>query len=73
MMRPASVDAVITTAGLAGFDSFAEMDDVAYELALINNQMGQFNLALIGQKNLKDGGSVTLAAGILSRQPMPIS
>lgn len=65
------VDAVISTAGVAGFGPFAELDDDAYALALGNKLMGQVNLVRVGQRHLKDGGSITLTAGVLSRQPMP--
>lgn len=64
------VDAVVSTAGLAGFAPFSELDDAAYDLALQNKLMGQINLVRIGQAYISDGGSFTLTAGILSRNPM---
>ncbi|MEM9471017.1 MAG: short chain dehydrogenase, partial [Pseudomonadota bacterium] len=66
-----TVDAVISTAGLAGFAPFNELDDAAYDLALGNKLMGQVNLVRSGKDYLSEGGSFTLTAGILSRQPMP--
>lgn len=66
-----AVDAVVSTAGVAGFAPFSELDDDAYELALTNKLMGQVNLVRIGQDYVTDGGSFTLTAGILSRQPIP--
>ena len=66
-----TVDAVISTAGLAGFAPFNELDDAAYDLALGNKLMGQINLVRVGQRHISDGGSFTLTAGILSREPMP--
>ncbi|MEM9634658.1 MAG: short chain dehydrogenase [Pseudomonadota bacterium] len=65
------VDAVISTAGLAGFASFSELDDAAYDLALTNKLMGQVNLVRLGRDHVSDGGSFTLTAGILSRAPIP--
>ncbi|MES0882792.1 short chain dehydrogenase [Roseibium sp. SCP14] len=65
------VDAVISTAGLAGFAPFNELDDAAYDLALTNKLMGQINLVRLGRDYVTDGGSFTLTAGILSRDPMP--
>ncbi|WP_120501586.1 short chain dehydrogenase [Roseovarius sp. EL26] len=65
------VDAVISTAGLAGFAPFNDLDDAAYELALGNKLMGQVNLVRVGQSYVNDGGSFALTAGILSREPMP--
>ena len=32
--------------------------------------MGQVNLALAARDRLSDGGSITLIAGVLSRQPI---
>ena len=64
-------DAVICTAGAAGFAPFSKLDDTAYELALSNKLMGQINLVRVGQDHINDGGSFTLTAGILSREPMP--
>lgn len=66
-----TVDAVISTAGLAGFAPFNDLDDAAYELALNNKLMGQINLVRVGQNHINDDGSFALTAGILSREPMP--
>lgn len=65
------VDAVVSTAGLGAFGRFDEFDDAAFDLALSNKLMGQVNLVRIGRNHVSDGGSFTLTAGILSRQPMP--
>lgn len=64
------VDAVISTAGAAGFAPFNELQDADYDLALSNKLMGQVNLVRFGQDYMNDGGSFTLTAGILSREPM---
>jgi len=64
------VDAVICTAGVAGFAAFNELKDADYDLALSNKLMGQVNLVRLGQQYINDGGSFTLTSGILSRQPM---
>ncbi len=64
------VDAVVCTAGLAGFAPFSDLDDAAYDLALSNKLMGQVNLVRVGQEYINEGGSFTLTAGILSREPM---
>lgn len=66
-----TVDAVISTAGAANFAPFNELDDAAYELALSNKLMGQVNLVRVGRDHVSDGGSFTLTAGVLSRQPIP--
>ncbi len=66
-----AVDAVVSTAGLANFAPFNDLDDAAYELALTNKLMGQINLVRVGRDRLNEGGSFTLTAGILARQPIP--
>ena len=65
------VDAIVSTAGQADFAPFDKLDDAAYELALSNKLMGQVNLVRLGLAHLNDGGSITLTAGILARQPIP--
>lgn len=66
-----SVDAVVSTAGVADFAPFEKLDDDAFGLALSNKLMGQVNLVRVGQRHIADGGSFTLTAGILARQPIP--
>lgn len=66
-----TVDAVISTAGAANFAPFNELDDAAFKLALSNKLMGQVNLVRLGRDHVSDGGSFTLTAGVLSRQPIP--
>ena len=65
------VDAVISTAGLAKFAPLNALSDDDYQLALNNKLMGQVNLVRYGKEFVKQGGSITLTSGILSRQPMP--
>ncbi|NKB22664.1 MAG: short chain dehydrogenase [Alphaproteobacteria bacterium] len=65
-----TLDAVVCTAGAADFAPFSDLDDAAYDLALSNKLMGQINLVRVGQNYVSDGGSFTLTAGILSREPM---
>ena len=66
-----AIDAVISTAGVADFAPFEKLDDDAFDLALTNKLMGQINLVRVGEDHVSDGGSFTLTAGILARQPMP--
>lgn len=65
------VDAVISAAGLANFAPLDKLTDSDYELALGNKLMGQVNLVREGHSYIKQGGSITLTSGILSRYPMP--
>ena len=69
--KTGSVDAVISTAGLANFGPLSEQSDADYTLALNNKLMGQVNLIRIGRDFVTNHGSITLTSGILSRQPMP--
>lgn len=64
------VDAVISTAGVANFGAFDQMTDDEYLLALSNKLMGQVNLVRLGRGYIKNGGSITLTSGVLSREPM---
>lgn len=64
------VDAVACCAGNAAFKPLAELTDADYELGLRSKLMGQVALARIAKDRLRDGGSITLTAGILATQPM---
>jgi NAD(P)-dependent dehydrogenase (short-subunit alcohol dehydrogenase family) len=64
------VDAVVCCAGDAAFKPFAELADADYALGLRSKLMGQVTLARIAKDHLRDGGSITLTAGILAREPM---
>lgn len=69
--RVDGVDAVVCCAGNAAFKPFAELTDADYALGLRSKLMGQVALARIAKDALRDGGSITLTAGILATQPMP--
>lgn len=66
-----SIDAIISTAGVANFASFTDLTETDYQMALNNKLMGQVNLIRFGQRYINTGGSITLTSGILSREPMP--
>ncbi|AZQ85170.1 short chain dehydrogenase [Colwellia sp. Arc7-635] len=66
-----SIDAIISTAGVANFASFTDLTETDYQMALNNKLMGQINLIRFGQSYINTGGSITLTSGILSREPMP--
>ncbi|KQO19691.1 short chain dehydrogenase [Acidovorax sp. Leaf78] len=65
-----TVDAVVSTAGNLHFGPLADMTPEQFNLGLQDKLLGQVQLALIGQKYLTDGGSITLTAGILSIEPI---
>jgi len=69
------LDAVACAAGAVNFAPLgaiapAGLADSAYGLGLANKLMGQVNLTLAARDALRDGGSVTLIAGILVDQPI---
>ncbi|MCP4767576.1 MAG: short chain dehydrogenase [Gammaproteobacteria bacterium] len=65
------VDAVISTAGVAGFAALKDLGDSDFELALNNKLMGQVNLVRLGTAHVSAGGSITLTSGMLAHNPMP--
>jgi len=64
------LDAIACAAGSVHFGPLGEMTDERYAIGLRDKLMGQVNLALRGTPNLRDGGSITLIAGILAEQPI---
>lgn len=68
--KTGKVDAIVATTGSLHFGPLAEMTWEQFRIGLNNKLMGQIELALIGQKYLQDGGSITLTSGIVSEQPI---
>lgn len=68
--KTGKVDAIVSAAGSLHFGPLAEMTAEQFRVGLENKLLGQVNLALIGQKYLNDGGSITLTGGILSEEPI---
>jgi NAD(P)-dependent dehydrogenase (short-subunit alcohol dehydrogenase family) len=64
------VDAIVSTAGNLHFGPLSEMTAAQFNLGLQDKLLGQVQLALIGQKYLSDGGSITLTSGILAIEPI---
>jgi NAD(P)-dependent dehydrogenase (short-subunit alcohol dehydrogenase family) len=70
-----ALDAVICAAGAVNFSPLAAIAPAAlgqsdYGLGLTNKLMGQVNLALAARETLRDGGSITLIAGVLADAPI---
>jgi NAD(P)-dependent dehydrogenase (short-subunit alcohol dehydrogenase family) len=69
------LDAVACAAGAVNFSPLsviapASLTESTYALGLANKLMGQVNLTLAARDRLRDGGSITLIAGILSSEPI---
>jgi NAD(P)-dependent dehydrogenase (short-subunit alcohol dehydrogenase family) len=69
--RVGRVDAVINAAGVAAFKPLTELTDADFALSLNNKLMGQVNLVRYGIASVADGGSFTITAGSLAREPAP--
>lgn len=65
------VDAVVCCAGSGAFKPLAQLTDADFQASLRSKLMGQVNLVREAMKHLRDGGSITLTSGTLSREPMP--
>ena len=65
-----TVDAIVSAAGQVGWAPLLEMTPAQWAYTLANKLMGQVNLALIGQRHLRDGGSITLTSGVLNHDPV---
>ena len=69
------LDAVACAAGAVNFHPLdiikaAPLAESSYGLGLANKLMGQVNLTLAARDVLRDGGSITLIAGVLSEHPI---
>lgn len=65
-----TVDAIVSAAGQVGWAPLLELTPEQWAFSLGNKLMGQVNLALIGQRHLRDGGSITLTSGVLNHDPV---
>jgi NAD(P)-dependent dehydrogenase (short-subunit alcohol dehydrogenase family) len=70
-----SLDAVVCAAGAVNYPPLetitpAPLADSAYGLGLTNKLLGQVNLALAARDALRQGGSITLVAGVLADAPI---
>ncbi len=71
LQQVGQVDAIISTAGVAGFAPLEELGDADFDLALSNKLMGQVNLVRLGAAHVSEGGSITLTSGMLAHNPIP--
>lgn len=64
------VDAIVSVCGNLHFGPLADMTGDDFNIGLQDKLLGQVNLALIGQRYLNSGGSITLSSGIVSEYPI---
>jgi NAD(P)-dependent dehydrogenase (short-subunit alcohol dehydrogenase family) len=64
------LDAIVSCAGNLHFGPVEGMSTEQFNLGLQDKLLGQVRLALLGHSALKDKGSITLTAGILSQEPI---
>lgn len=62
--------AVVSVAGNAHFGPLADMTQEQWAIGLHDKLMGQVHLAVEASKHLDAGGSVTITAGTLSKDPI---
>jgi len=68
--KAGKADAVIVAAGEVHFGLLADMTPEQFDIGLQHKLMGQVNVALVAQKYLNDGGSITLTSGIVGKEPI---
>ena len=59
-----------SAAGNLHFGPLPEMSAEQFNVGLQDKLLGQVRLALLGQRFLNDGGSITLTAGVLAIEPI---
>jgi NAD(P)-dependent dehydrogenase (short-subunit alcohol dehydrogenase family) len=64
------LDAIVSAAGNVVFAPLFEITNDQWLLGLTDKLLGQLQLALIGSRHLRDGGSITLTTGILTHEPI---
>jgi NAD(P)-dependent dehydrogenase (short-subunit alcohol dehydrogenase family) len=64
------LDAIVSAAGDVGWGPLLEITPEQWASSVANKLMGQANLALVGARHLRDGGSITLTTGVLVDQPV---
>ena len=64
------LDALVCTAGNVFFGDLSTMTAAQFDSGLQDKLLGQVRLALVAQRHLRDGGSITLTTGILAEEPI---
>ena len=66
-----TVDAVVSTAGIARFGPFDGLTEDDYTFSLRHKLMGNVNLLRLGLGHVREGGSFTFTTGNLTHDPAP--
>jgi NAD(P)-dependent dehydrogenase (short-subunit alcohol dehydrogenase family) len=66
-----TVDAVVCAAGSGAWKPLDQLTDQDFAESLGHKLMGQVNVIRYGFAALRDGGSITVTSGVLSRKPAP--
>jgi NAD(P)-dependent dehydrogenase (short-subunit alcohol dehydrogenase family) len=69
--RLAPLDAIVVAAGSGPFGALDELSEDQFYSAIRTKLMGQVNVVRLAAGVLRQGGSITLTSGILSRSPWP--
>jgi NAD(P)-dependent dehydrogenase (short-subunit alcohol dehydrogenase family) len=64
------IDAIVSATGHVHFGPLTDTTAEQFSFGLMNKVLGQVRLALVGQRYLNDGGSITLTSGIYSHEPI---
>lgn len=64
------LDAIVSAAGQVAWKPLLELTAENWAYSVANKLMGQVNLAMVGQRYLRDGGSITLTSGVLRDHPV---
>jgi len=65
------LDAIVVAAGSGPFRPLDELGEADFYAAIRGKLMGQVNIVRLAGEALRQGGSITLTAGILSHRPWP--
>lgn len=65
------VDAIVSAAGSAAFDTLDKLTDEQIQLSVNSKLLGQINLVRKGLKNLRPNGVFVITGGILAYTPWP--
>ncbi|WP_339392446.1 short chain dehydrogenase [Brevibacterium metallidurans] len=65
------VDAIVVAVGSVPFKPVTELTREDYTAGFVSKVLGQLEFVTQGLDRVRDGGSITLTTGVLSREPVP--